>query len=161
MGITTLVDLLATPLESVVLDGQGNAWQSSRYEPGMWFAAGSEVEKTAAELLKCGPLRLIHTPGPTATSVYLEGGRLDFDGIRKYFDQAIAYTLRNAAMSSLPDSWRTLTTEQLTDALSVHLLAGLHPVLFDYAVNSGLQVARAEMARAATGDKHTENGARR
>jgi hypothetical protein len=65
MEIITLAGLAACPADTVVLDGQGNAWQSNRYESGFWFAAGSEVEKPAEDMLKIGPLRVIHSPGPT------------------------------------------------------------------------------------------------
>ena len=81
--------------------------------------------------------------------VYLDGGALDFTTVDAYLRRAIAYVLRTAAKSSLPDSWRTLSAEKLTDEIVIHVLAGLHPVLFDHAVESGLRVARETLAQRA------------
>lgn len=145
--ITTIADLKAQPVGAVVLDGQAGAWQCTQLD--RWFGTGCELERSPAEMLEIGPLRLIHSPEFSPAHVLIEGGRVHFASVEDYFNHAIAYVLRTAAKSRLPDSWRTLTAEQFTHALSTHLLAGLHPVLFDHSVASGIKVARAEMARAA------------
>lgn len=148
--ITTIADLMAQSVGAVVLDGNARSWQLA--EPDLWLGVDRDKKaeaKPAAEMLEIGPLRLVHSPELSPAHVLLEHGRVDFASVDAYFNQAIDYVLRTAAKSRLPDSWRTLTAKQLTDALSTHLLAGLHPVLFDHSVACGIKVARIEMTRAA------------
>lgn len=149
MEIRTLADLLACAPGTAVVAGDGWVWQLSPYPAGAWFTPGSEIEKSAEELIEAGTVRVLYDPQRQPARVLDEYGDMDSGAVGRYLRSAIGYVLATAAGSSQPEAWRTLSGQALTEALAVHLLAGLHPVLFEHVIALDVQVERAEPGRPA------------
>ena len=62
--LTTVEELDALPANTVVLDGEGRAWQRDDWSDGgyCWDLAGSDEGGDANIVLRCGSVTVLHEP---------------------------------------------------------------------------------------------------
>jgi|ERR1035441_5084890 hypothetical protein len=75
-----------------------------------------------------------------------EAEAMTWDLVRDHIREAVYYRLRNWAGGR--DQWKNATPEQIAEAVTVHAMAAIAPVLSGEEIRNGVAMMRATLARA-------------